>query len=165
MTRASTGLSLAGQSLTTRQSAGYRGAMPTRLSLLVVAVIATLSLSAGACGGDDDSSSSSATTDGGGAVAPNPAHAFGDFRAAVEAQGMTVTTLPPDQLHGAESGVKITGSKSGTGLLFGSQTKADNYSSFVAKSGTAKTANVGTVVFTADTEADANFFASAYEGG
>ena len=139
--------------------------MPIRLSLIVVAVIATLSLFGGACGGDDDSSSSSTTGEGGGAVAPSPANAFGGFRAAVEAQGMTVATLPKDQLSGAESGVKITGSKSGTGLLFGSQTKAKNYSAFVSKSGTAKTATAGTVVFTADTQADADFFASAYEGG
>ena len=140
--------------------------MSTRLSLIVVAVISTLSLSAGACGGDDDSSPSSTTTDeAGGAVAPSPANAFGDFRAAVEAQGMTVTTLPKDQLSGAESGVKITGDKSGTGLLFASEAKAKNYSDFVSKSGTAKTVRVGTVVFTADTQADADFFASAYEGG
>jgi hypothetical protein len=140
--------------------------MPTRLSLIVVAVIGTLSLSASACGGDDNSSSSSTTTtEGGGAVAPSPANAFGDFRAAVEAQGMTVASLPKDQLSGAESGVKITGSKSGTGLLFGSQAKAKNYSLFVLKSGNAKTAIVGTVVFTTDTQADANFFANAYEGG
>jgi hypothetical protein len=136
--------------------------MPTRLSLVVVALIGTLSLSAGACGGDDDSSSST-TNDSGGAVAPSPANAFGDFRAAVEAQGMTVATLPADKLSGAESGVKITGSKSGTGLLFGSQAKAKKYST--STSGTAKTAVVGTVVFTADTQADADFFANAYEGG
>ena len=138
---------------------------PTRLSLVVVAVIATLSVFGGACGGDDDSSSSPTTDEGGAAVAPSPANAFGDFRAAVEAQGMTVSTLPADKLSGAESGVKITGSKSGTGLLFGTQAKAKNYSEFVSKSGSAKTATVGTVVFTADTQADADFFASAYEGG
>jgi hypothetical protein len=140
--------------------------MRLRLSPILVVVIAALSLSAGACGGDDDSSSSSTSTgEGGGAVAPSKANAFGGFRAAVEAQGMTVTALPKDQLSGAESGVKITGSKSGTGLLFASETKAKNYSTFVSKSGSAKTAPVGTVVFTADTQADADFFASAYEGG
>ena len=139
--------------------------MPTRLSLVVVAVIATLSLSAGACGGDDTSSSSSTTGGGGDAVAPSPANAFGGLRAALEAQGMTVAALPKEQLHGAESGVKITGAKSGTGLLFGSEAKAKNYATFVSKSGTAKTTTVGTVVFTADTQADADFFASAYEGG
>jgi hypothetical protein len=141
--------------------------MPMRLSLILVAVIATMSLSAGGCGGDDDSASSSATTtdDGGGAVAPSRANAFGNLRAALEAEGLTVATLPKDQLSGAESGVKITGSKSGTGLLFGSQAKANDYSEFVSKSGTAKTVAVGTVVFTADTQADADFFASAYEGG
>ena len=134
--------------------------MSPRLSLIVVAVISTLSLCTGACGGDDDSSSSS-TGEGGGAVAPSRSNAFGDFRGAVEAQGMTVSSLPKDQLSGAESGVKITGSKSGTGLLFGAQAKAKNYSKFVSKSGTAKTATVGTVVFTADTKADADFVASA----
>jgi hypothetical protein len=133
-------------------------------SLLVVAAVAALSL--GACGGDDDSSSSSTTTGGGGgAVAPSPTNAFRDFRAAVEAQGMTVTALPADELHGAESGVKVTGSKSGTGLLFSNQSKADAYSKFVTKSGAAKTTTVGTVAFTADTKADADFFADAYEGG
>jgi hypothetical protein len=138
--------------------------MPTRRGLIAVAVIATLSVAAGACGGDDDSSSSSETGEDA-AVAPSPTNAFRDFRAAMEAQGMTVASLPEDQLQGAESGVKITGSKSGTGLLFGSQTKADNYAKFVSKSGAAKTTVVGTVVFTADTQADADFFASAYEGG
>jgi hypothetical protein len=137
--------------------------MPTRRGLTVVAAIAALSVATGACGGGDDSSSSSTTT--GGAVAPSPSNAFRDFRAAVEAQGMTVASLPHDQLSGAESGVKITGSKSGTGLLFASQAKANDYSKFVTKSGTAKTATVGTVVFTSDTQADADFFASAYEGG
>jgi hypothetical protein len=143
----------------------YGWAMPARRGLIVVAVIATLSVATGACGGDDDSSSSSTTTGDGAAVAPSPTNAFRDFRAAVEAQGMTVTSLPKDQLSGAESGVKITGSKSGMGLLFGAQAEAKNYSKFVSKSGTAKTAMVGTVVFTADTQADADFFASAYEGG
>ena len=136
--------------------------MPTRRGLVLVAAIATLSVATGACGGGDDSSSSTTT---GGAVAPSPSNAFRDFRAAMEAQGMTVASLPHDQLSGAESGVKITGSKSGTGLLFGSQAKANDYSKFVSKSGTAKTATVGTVVFTSDTQADADFFASAYEGG
>jgi hypothetical protein len=136
--------------------------MPTRRGLVLVAAIATLSVATGACGGDDDSSSSTTT---GGAVAPSPANAFRDFRAAMEAQGMTVASLPHDQLSGAESGVKITGSKSGTGLLFGSQSKANDYAKFVSKSGTAKTATVGTVVFTSDNQADADFFASAYEGG
>jgi len=138
--------------------------MPARRSLIVLAVIAALSLSGGACGGDDDSSSST-TGDGGGAVAPSPTDAFREFRAAVEAQGMTVASLPKDQLHGAESGVKITGSKSGTGLLFGSEAKANDYAKFVSKSGAAKTTTVGTVVFTADSQADADFFAGAYEGG
>jgi hypothetical protein len=132
--------------------------MPSRVSLIVVAVIATLSLSAVACG--DDDSSSSETGDGVGAIAPDPATAFDNFRAAVEGQGMTVTSLPKDQLSGAESGVKITGDKSGTGLVFESQAKAKNYTD----SATAKTVTVGTVVFTADTQADADFFASAYEG-
>ena len=139
--------------------------MPTRRGLILVAAIATLSVTTGACGGDGSSSSSSTTGEGGGAVAPSRANAFNDFRAAVEAQGMTVASLPKDQLSGAESGVKITGSKSGTGLLFASQAKANDYSKFVSKSGTAKTATVGTVVFTSDTQTDADFFASAYEGG
>jgi hypothetical protein len=139
--------------------------MPTRLSLIVVAVVAALSLSVGACGGDDDSAPSTSAGEGGGAVAPSPTNAFRDFRAAMEAQGMTVASLPEDQLQGAESGVKITGSKSGTGLLFGTQAKAKNYSKSVSKSGNPKTAMVGTVVFTSDTQADADFFASAYEGG
>jgi hypothetical protein len=139
--------------------------MQVRRGLIAVAVIATLSVAAGACGGDDDSSSSSSATGEDAAVAPSPTNAFRDFRAAMEAQGMTVASLPEDQLQGAESGVKITGSKSGTGLLFGSQAKANNYAKFVSKSGAAKTTAVGTVVFTSDTQADADFFASAYEGG
>ena len=135
-----------------------------RRSLILVAVIATLSVAGGACGGGDDSSSST-TGDGGAAVAPSPTDAFRDLRAALEAQGMTVASLPKDKLSGAETGVKITGSKSGTGLLFASQAKAEDYATFVSKSGTAKTATVGTVVFTSDSQADADFFASAYEGG
>jgi hypothetical protein len=139
--------------------------MPTSRGLILVAAIATLSVATGACGGDDSSSSSTTTGEGGGAVAPSPTNAFRDFRAAMEAQGMTVASLPQDKLSGAESGVKITGSKSGTGLLFGTQAKANDYAEFVSKSGTAKTATVGTVVFTSDTQANADFFASAYEGG
>jgi hypothetical protein len=139
--------------------------MPTSRGLILVAAIATLSVATGACGGDDSSSSSTTTGEGGGAVAPSPTNAFRDFRAAMEAQGMTVASLPKDKLSGAESGVKITGSKSGTGLLFGTQAKANDYAEFVSKSGTAKTATVGTVVFTSDTQANADFFASAYEGG
>jgi hypothetical protein len=136
------------------------------MRVVVVVLVAALSLSVWGCGGDDDSSSSPSTAgDGDAAVAPSPTDAFRDFRAAVEAQGMTVTALPPDQLHGAESGVKVTGSKSGTGLLFPSQSKAKSYADLVSASGTAKTSTVGTVVFTADSQADADFFADAYEGG
>jgi len=139
--------------------------MPIRINAALVAVIAALSLSAGACGGDDDDSSSSTSGDGGAAVAPSPTDAFRNLRPALEGQGMTVTTLPKDKLAGAESGIKITGAKSGTGLLFASKAKASDYSEFVSKSGSAKTTTVGTVVFTADTQADADFFADAYEGG
>jgi hypothetical protein len=136
------------------------------MRVVVAMLVAALSLSVWGCGGDDDSSSSPSTAgDGDAAVAPSPTDAFRDFRAAVEAQGMTVTALPPDQLHGAESGVKVTGSKSGTGLLFSSQSKAKSYADFVSASGTAKTSTVGTVVFTGDSQADADFFADAYEGG
>ena len=126
------------------------------LGLTVVAL-----LCAGACGDDDDSD----TTSGGTAVAPSPDEAFRGFSAAVEAEGLAVSDLPADDLHGAEAGRRISGDKSGTALLFKTEDEAKEYADGVADSGDDKTATVGTVVFVAPTQADADYFADAYEGG
>ena len=112
-----------------------------------------------ACGDDDDES---AAGDSGAAEAPAPANAFGGLKTALEPQGYEVTRLSGDSLHGAEDGVKITGSKSGTGREFTTEEKAKAYAGGVAGE---KTTTVGTVVFQAPTQEDADFFADAYEGG
>jgi hypothetical protein len=112
-----------------------------------------------ACGDDDDES---AAGDSGAAEAPAPANAFGGLKTALEPQGYEVTQLSGGSLHGAEDGVKITGSKSGTGREFTTEEKAKAYAGGVADE---KTTTVGTVVFQAPTQEDADFFADAYEGG
>ena len=127
----------------------------------MLALIAAAALGVGACGDDDDSD----TDTGPAAVAPSPDDAFRGFSAAVEAQGMTVSDLPADELHGAEAGRRITGDKSGTALLFKTEGEAKDYADEVAQTGDDKTTTVGTVVFVAPTQADADFFADAYEGG
>jgi hypothetical protein len=126
-------------------------------------MIATLALGASACGGDDDDDAGGGDTEA--AAAPDASTAFDNLSAALEGQGLTVVRLRGEALKGAESGVKVTGDKTGTGLRFSTQAKADAYADEVTKSGSDKTKTVGTVVFAAPTQDDANFFAFAYEGG
>jgi hypothetical protein len=130
--------------------------------LIALLLIAAAALGASGCGGDDDSDSGDDT--GAAAVAPAPDDAFKSFSTALEGQGMTVAELPADELDGAETGVSISGSKSGSGRLFSDEEKAKAYADDAA-GGDDKTKVVGTVVFTAPTQADADFFADAYEGG
>jgi hypothetical protein len=137
--------------------------IPARL--IVLGLIAALAICAGGCGGDDDDDSASGTETAEVSAAPAPTKAFQGLSAALEAQGLVVSQLPKESRHGAEDGVKITGSKSGTGLLYSSKKQAQAYADDVANSGGGKTTVVGTVVFVAPTQEDADFFADAYEGG
>lgn len=132
-------------------------------SLLVLGLVAVLALSAGACGGDDDDGSSGSGGSGGEAAAPPPSTAFNDLTTALEGQGLVVAPLPKGSLDGAEAGVKISGEKDGTGRSFASAAKAREYADGV-EAGGKKTTIVGTVVFAAPTQKDADFFADAYEG-
>jgi hypothetical protein len=136
-----------------------------RTRLIVLGLIAAVAICIGGCGGDDDNDASSGADTDDVAGAPAPADAFDDLSAALEAQGLVVAQLPKESRHGAEDGVKITGTKSGTGLLFSSEKQAQAYADDVASSGDGKTTTVGTVVFVAPTQEDADFFADAYEGG
>ncbi len=135
-----------------------------RTRLIVLGLIAAVAICVGGCGGDDDSDAASAT-DTAAADAPAPSNAFGGMSAGLEAQGFVVAQLPKESRHGAEDGVKITGTKSGTALLYSSEKQAQAYADDVASSGGGKTKVVGTVVFVAPTQEDADFFADAYEGG
>jgi hypothetical protein len=127
--------------------------------LIALGLIAAIVLCAIGCGDDDDGDSGADTN--GAAVAPAPEDAFRDFSTALEGQGMKVADLPKDELNGAETGLSISGSKSGTALLFSSEEKAKAY----ADEAKDKTTVVGTAVFQAPTQPDADFFADAYEGG
>jgi hypothetical protein len=129
--------------------------------MIALGLIAAAVFCASACGDDDESDTDTSAA----AVAPSPDDAFRNFSAAVEAQGLVVSDLPADELHGAEAGRRITGSKSGTALLFKTEGEAKDYADKVAQSGDDKTVTVGTVLFVAPTQADADFFADAYEGG
>lgn len=136
-----------------------------RTRLIVLGLIAAVAICVSGCGGDDDSDAASGADTAEVADAPAPTKAFQGLSAALEAQGLVVSQLPKESRHGAEDGVKITGSKSGTGLEFSSEKQAQAYADEVASNGDGKTTTVGTVVFVAPTQADADFFADAYEGG
>jgi hypothetical protein len=136
-----------------------------RTRLIVLGLIAAVAICVSGCGGDDDSDAASGADTAEVADAPAPSKAFQGLSAALEAQGLVVSQLPKESRHGAEDGVKITGSKSGTGLEFSSEKQAQAYADEVASNGDGKTTTVGTVVFVAPTQADADFFADAYEGG
>jgi hypothetical protein len=136
----------------------------TRGRLIVLGLIAAIAICVSGCGGDDDDSASGAdTTDA--AAAPAPTNAFGGLSQALEAQGLVVAQLPKESRQGAEDGVKITGSKSGTGLLYSSEQEAKAQADEVEKGGGGKTSTVGTVIFVAPNQEDADYFADAYEGG
>jgi hypothetical protein len=129
--------------------------------IFVLSLIAVLAMSVGACGGDDDEAATGADA-GGEAGTPPPDRAFRNLETALEPQGLAVDPLPKASLNGAESGVGITGNKQGSARLFATQAEARNYAAEVAKEGD-KTTVVGTVVFQADSQGDADFFADAYE--
>ena len=129
--------------------------------MTILGLVAVMASSAVACGDDDERTTGA--TDSGGALAPPPGRAFGDLATALEAQGLVVTDLPRASLDGAEAGVEITGSKSGAARSFTTEAEADDYAGEVRKDGD-KTTIVGTVVFQAPSEDDADFFAAAYEG-
>ena len=126
---------------------------------LIASILVAGSLLA-ACGDDDD-----ATTSGdGGAAVPAADTAFDGLKTALEGQGLTVANLPATSLNGAETGVDITGDKTGTARLFSSSAKADAYAKQAEKTGDATT-TVGTVVLQSASQEDTDFFADAYEGG
>jgi hypothetical protein len=128
--------------------------------ILVLGLVAVLAMSLGACGDDDDDAAAGADTSGD-PGAPPPARAFRNLETALEGQGLEVDPLPKASLNGAESGVGI-GGKQGSGGLFATQADAKNYAAEVAQEGD-KTTVVHTAVFQADSQADADFFADAYE--
>jgi hypothetical protein len=130
--------------------------------IIVLGLVAVLAMSVGACGDDDDDPAAGADASGDTAAAPPPDRAFRNFETAVAAQGLEADPLPEASLNGAESGVGITGDKQGSARLFATQAEAKDYAAEVATEGD-KTTVVGTVVFQADTQDDADFFADAYE--
>jgi hypothetical protein len=133
---------------------------PTR-HLMILCLAAAVALCVIGCGDDDDSGADggSATAE---AVAPPPGSAFNDLEAALEAQGLTVTQIPKASLDGAETGVDISGSQTGSGRSFASAAKATDYADGAAKGGD-KTKVVGTVTFQAPTQDDLDFIVDAYE--
>ena len=133
---------------------------PTR-HLMVLCLAAAVALCVIGCGDDDDNGGEedSATVE---AVAPPPESAFNDLEAALEAQGLTVTQLPKASLDGAETGVDISGSQTGSGRSFANSAKATGYADEVAADGD-KTKVVGTVVFQAPTQDDLDFIVDVYE--
>ncbi len=133
---------------------------PTR-HLMVLCLAAAVAFCVIGCGDDDDNGAEegSATAE---AVAPPPGSAFNDLEAALEAQGLTVTQLPKASLDGAETGIDISGSQTGSGRSFASAAKANDYADKVAKEGD-KAKVVGTVTFQAPTQDDLDFIVDAYE--
>jgi hypothetical protein len=129
--------------------------------IFVLGLVAVLAMSVGACGDDDDEAAPSADTSGD-AGTPPPDRAFRNLETALAAQGLEVDPLPKASLNGAESGVAITGDKQGSARLFATQAEAKTYAAKVVKEGD-KTTIIQTVVFQADSQDDADFFADAYE--
>jgi hypothetical protein len=129
--------------------------------IMVLGLVAVLAMSVGACGDDDDGAAAGADASGDTGAPPRD-RAFGNLETALEPQGLAVDPLPKASLNGAVSGVGISGAKQGSARLFATSAEAKNYAAEVAKEGD-KTTVVGTVVFQADSQADADFFADAYE--
>jgi hypothetical protein len=129
--------------------------------IVVLGLFAVLAMSVGACGDGDEEPATGADASGD-PGAPAVDRAFRNFETAVAAQGLETDPLPKASLNGAESGVGITGDKQGSARLFATQAEAKDYAAGVANEGD-KTTVVGTVVFQADTQDDADFFADAYE--
>ncbi len=126
---------------------------------LIASILAAGCLLA-ACGDDE----ATTTSGDGGAAVPAADTAFNGLETALESQGLTVAKLPAASLSGAETGVDISGDKTGTARLFSSSAKADAYEKEAEKTGDATT-TVGTVVFQSASQEEADFFAQAYEGG
>jgi hypothetical protein len=129
--------------------------------IFVLGLVAVLAPSMGACGDDDDETAAGADTSGDIGALP-PDSAFRNLETALAAQGLEADPLPKASLNGAESGVGITGDRQGSARLFATEAEAKDYAAEVAKEGD-KTTIVGTVVFQADSQGDADFFAEAYE--
>ena len=128
---------------------------------IILGLIAAIAVPVGACGGDDDDATTGADT-AGQPAASAPDNPFRNLATALAAQGMQVAPLPKESLNGAEAGVAITGDKQGSARSFATQAKAQDYADEVATSGD-KTTIVGTVVFQAASQDDADFYADAYE--
>ena len=128
---------------------------------ITLGLVALMVMCMSACG-DDDEENTGASDTGVEAVAPPPDRAFDGLETALEGQGLVVAPLPKAALDGAEVGVKITGDKSGSARSFPTEASAKEYADEVAKSGE-KTTILGTVVFQAGSQEDADFFADAYE--
>jgi hypothetical protein len=132
-----------------------------RNSLIVIGLIAAIAVSGGACGGDDDDGTAGA--DGSGQPAESsPDQPFRNLETALAPEGMEVAALPKESLNGAEAGVAITGSRQGSARLFATPAKAQDYADEVATGGD-KTTVVGSLVFQAASQDDADFYADAYE--
>jgi hypothetical protein len=129
--------------------------------IIVLGLAAVLATFVGACGNDDDGAVTSEAASGD-AGAPSPDDAFRNLKTVLAPQGSEADPLPKASLNGAESGVGITGNKQGSARLFATQAEAKDYAAKVAKEGD-KTTVVGTVVFQANSQDDADFFADAYE--
>lgn len=129
----------------------------------ILVLLAVMALTLVACGDDDDESANGAANSGTAeAVAPPPESAFNNFTTALEPEGLSVMKLRGSALEGAEAGVSISGDKSGSGRSFATESEAKEYADKVEMGGD-KTTTVGTVIFQAPTQEDADFFASAYE--
>ena len=129
----------------------------------ILVLLAVMALTLVACGDDDDESANGAANSGTGeAVAPPPESAFDNLTTALEPEGLSVTKLRGSALEGAEAGVSISGDRSGSARSFATSGEAQDYADEVATGGN-KTTIVGTVVFQAPTQEDADFFAAAYE--
>ena len=129
--------------------------------LIILGLIAAIAVSEGACGGDDDDATTGADA-GGQPAASSPENPFRNLATALAAQSMEVAPLPKESLNGAEAGVAITGERQGSARSFATAAKAQDYADEVATSGD-KTTVVGTVVFQAASQDDADFYADAYE--
>ena len=130
--------------------------------LMVLCLAAAVALAVIGCGDDDDDNGAQGGSATAEAVAPPPGSAFNDLEAALEAQGLVVTQLPKASLDGAETGVDISGSQSGSARSFASEAKANDYADEVAKEGD-KSKVVGTAAFQAPTQDDLDFIVDAYE--
>ena len=127
--------------------------------MALTALVVCAFLAAG-CGDDDETT----TSGDAGAAVPAADTAFDGLKAALEGEGLAVANLPAASLNGAETGVAITGDKTGSARLFSSSAKAEAYAKQAEESGDAAT-TVGTVVVQSDSQEDTDFFAEAYEGG